>query len=105
MGSEDIVRSILQTVSVASKKRLELLKAQLKEEIEESQSQGQQAFEAAKRQEKDILETWATWYDQALESVLRVPAQTPSHAFEVEVQRERDALQKSVLTTEAIFGL
>ncbi|TSA16178.1 M28 family peptidase [bacterium] len=105
MGSEDIARSILQTVSVASKKRLELLKAQLKDEIEETQSQGQQAFEAAKRQEKDILETWAAWYDQALESVLRVPAQTPSHAFEVEVQRERDELQKSVVTTKAIFGL
>jgi len=105
MGSEDIARSILQTVSVASKKRLELLKAQLKDEIEETQSQGQQAFEAAKRQEKDILETWAAWYDQALESVLRVPAQTPSHAFEVEVQRERDELQKSVVTTKATFGL
>ncbi|MDP2886270.1 MAG: hypothetical protein Q8P51_14745 [Ignavibacteria bacterium] len=92
-------------MSVASKERLELLKKQIKDEIEETQSQGPQAFEAAKRQEKEILETWATWYDQALESVLRIPAQTPSHAFRAEVQRERDELRKSVVTTKAVFGL
>lgn len=45
MGSEGSARSILQTVSVAWKKRLELGKTQLKEELEETQSQGSQAFE------------------------------------------------------------
>lgn len=105
LGTEDIGRSILQTVGTAWRKRLELIRTQIIEQLEEVQSQGSKTLESAKRQEKEILEAWAKWYDEALQSVVRVPARPRSQAFDAEVQRQREELQKNAATIIAAIGL
>jgi hypothetical protein len=104
VGDEEVTRSIIQCVTSSWKMRVEVLKRQTAAELDKGQPQGEQALEIAKRQEREILGAWAAWYDEALQSILKVPPQLPSQALNAEIQQEREKLRKSFLAINAEFG-
>ena len=104
VGDEEVTRSIIQCVTSSWKMRIEVLKRQTAAELDKARPQGGPVLEAAKRQETEILGAWAAWYDEALQSILRVPPQMPSQALNAEIQLEREKLRKSFSDINAGFG-
>ena len=105
LGTDDVARMALQSVDTAWSKRLETIKVLTTMEMGEIQSADASSREAVKQHEKQILDAWAVWYDEALESVLRISADQPSPDLVNEVRLRRDTLHNQVTSLKAALGL
>ena len=105
LGTEGIAQSILGVVGAAAEKRLNLLKMQAREHLQDAQTKDAQALEAAKLQESEILDAWTEWYDQALDSVVQIPASHSSHSFEMKIDEQRQELRKAARGIKTDLGL
>ncbi len=105
LGSEDIARMALQSVDTAWTKRLEIIKLLTNVELADVQAAEAPAREAVSQLEKQILEAWGLWYDQAFESVLRIPAVQPSPKLANEVRTRREKNQRELSGLKAALGL
>jgi len=105
LGSEDVARMALQSVDTAWAKRLEIIKLLTKMELADVQAAEARAREAVLQLEKQILEAWGLWYDQAFESVLRIPVIQPSPQLVIEVRTRREKNQRELSDQKAALGL
>lgn len=105
LGAESVARLALQNVDTAWAKRLGTIKLLSSMELTEVQSADTPTREAVKKHEREILDAWALWYDQALESVLRIPAAPPSASLVNDVRLRREKNQKELAELKAAFEL
>lgn len=105
LGSEGVARMALESVDTAWAKRLETIKLLTSMELTEVQSADARARDAVRQLEKQILEAWSLWYDQALESVLRIPADRISAQLADDVRLRREKNQKELSNLKAALGL
>ena len=92
-------------VSPAWAKRLETIMLLTTMELAEVQSADARSRDAVKKHEREILEAWALWYDQALESVLRIPVGNPPESLVKDVRLRRAQNQTELTGLKAAFGL
>jgi len=105
LGSESVARIALQAVDTAWTKRLETIRLLATMELTEIQSADARSLDAVRQHEKQILEAWGLWYDQALESVLRIPAILPSPHLADEVRLRRERNQQALSSLKSALGL
>jgi hypothetical protein len=105
LGTEGVAQSILEMVSAAASKRLNLLKIQARERFQNAQLKEAQDLEGAKHQESEILDAWTEWHDQALDSVVQVPALHLSRSFEMKTYERRQELRKTARGIKTELGL
>jgi hypothetical protein len=95
----------LQAVDTAWAKRLETIRLLATMELTEVQSADARTRDAVRQLEKQILDAWGLWYDQALESVLRIPAGHPSPQLADDVRLRRERNQQTLSSLKAALGL
>ena len=105
LGSEDVARMALRSIDSAWSKRLGTIRLLTTMELAEVQSADARSREAVKQLQKEILGAWVLWYDQALESVLRIPAIPPSSQLISDVRMRRENNQMELNTLKAALGL
>lgn len=105
LGSDEVARVALRSVDSARAKRLETVKTLAMMELTEVQSSEAQTKEAVKKLELQILEAWFTWYDQAFESILRIPSRQPSEQLKAEIRQRRNRGQQELSDIKAALGL
>ncbi len=104
-GSEETAREVLNTVVEAAKLRLQSLEELALIELSEGQVQGSEMLSAVKKQEKEIIQAWGTWYRQAIESAGTIPAGTISPGFAALVRRQAEEHKKRVENFLTALGL
>ena len=105
LGSENVARMALQSIDTAWAKRLETIMLLTTMELAEVQSADARSQDVVKKHEREILEAWALWYDQALESVLRIPVGNPPESLVKDVRLRRAQNQTELTGLKAAFGL
>lgn len=105
LGTEETAREILHRVAAASTARLEVEKQNTLLELSDAQAQGATALDETKKREKEILEAWGKWYEEALRSVLTIPTNTPSESFKKEVEMELENHRNNVATLLTALGI
>jgi aminopeptidase YwaD len=105
LGTEEVAQSVLEIVSAAAAKRLDLLKTQAREHLQDAQMNQSQNLDAVKHQELEIIDAWTEWYDQALDSVVQVPVLHSSHSFEMKISEQRQGFRKTARDVRADLGL
>jgi hypothetical protein len=103
-GSQEIAQHILQRVSSAAKWRLDNEHKNSAINLGDAQVQGEQAFGNVKKKEKEIIEAWGKWYDEAIESTGSVPL-NPNNAFIEGVRKERERVSNFCRMVLAALGL
>ncbi|MBI3579889.1 MAG: DUF4910 domain-containing protein [Ignavibacteriales bacterium] len=105
LGTEGTAREILHQVAKAATVRLEKEKQNTLLELSDAQAQGTTALDETKKREKEILAAWGRWYEEALRSVLTIPANSPSEIFKEEVGREIQNHRNNVASLFAALGI
>lgn len=105
LGSEEVARMALQSIDTAWAKRLGTIKVLTEMELSEVQTADARSRDAVRQHEKEILDAWALWYDQALGSVLRIPAGPPSPQLVNDVRLRREKNQNALISLKAALGL
>ena len=104
-GKEEVATNTLMVVAQAALQKLEALENQAISELEEAQTRGAQELEATRKLEREILDAWAKWYDEALASVLAIPVTQPSEQLKSAVDREREILRNKLRAIVDAHGL
>ena len=86
-GTETAAWEILKNVALAAEARSMILSSQVKDALMEAEAGGATTLEPVRKQEREMLEAWRKWYDEALESVLTVPITPPTESLKNEVRR------------------
>lgn len=105
LGTEETAREILSLVAQAAVSRLEKEKPNTFLELSDAQAQGATALDETKKREREILEAWGKWYEEALRSTLTIPVSTPSEIFKEEVERAIQNHRNNVASLLAALGI
>lgn len=105
LGTEETAKEILSQVAKAAVSRLEKEKPNTLLELSDAQAQGATALDETKKREREILEAWAKWYEEALRSVLAIPVSPPSESFKKEVEKELENHRNNVVSLLAALGI
>ncbi|MEX1276484.1 MAG: M28 family peptidase [Bacteroidota bacterium] len=93
VSSEESARQVLRTVVEASILRMKSLEELALIELADGQVQGREMLAAVKKQEKEIIQAWSTWYRQAIESTGTIPAGEVSLEFSALVKKQAEEHQ------------
>jgi hypothetical protein len=105
LGTEAAAKSILEIVYTASVRRLDLLNEMATMEVTEAQVHGEENLRSVRKQEKEILDAWGMWYEQAIRSVLKIPAGGSSKTFEELVESRIAAHRRKIQEMSISLGL
>lgn len=104
-GTEEFALRILREVSIAAIERFENINNQIMAALGDAQARGGSFIAHAQKQERAIVDAWARWYAEALQSVLTVPVFSPSPYLKAEVETYLNTLREKVRMVIAAHGL
>ncbi len=105
LGTEAAAKSILEIVYAASVRRLDLLNEMAAIEVTDAQVHGEENLRAVRKHEKEILDAWGMWYEQALRSVVKIPAGGSSKALEELVESRLATHRRKIQEISLSLGL
>jgi aminopeptidase YwaD len=104
-GDATIAERALSDVKAACDDRLTLLEGIARKELASARSKSTDALVSAISQEREIIDAWGRWYEEALRSVLSLPVSAPSDRLRATIVDEVRRLNQRVHAMEQVLGL
>jgi hypothetical protein len=104
-GDGAIAERALSDVKAACDDRLNLLESAARKELASARSKNVDSLASAAVHEREIIDAWGRWYEEALRSILSLPVSAPSDRLRTAIVDQVRRLNQRIHTMEQALGM